>query len=479
MSATKKPAAAKAAKKKTVVKETEARFVGDGVDHVNGPAQPEETQDDLQKTSDEKALVELPQNNGIVVIGGMSTEVLKQGLEAQTEQRALIKEFVKKHLEDGVDFGRIHVLSKDKCPNPYSCDKDYHYSKPVLFKPGQEKLFSLFQITAKLERDEEAYKMLPDIKNLVAYKCVMYRGNEIVGEGRGSAVVNEKGRDANATIKIAEKRARMDACLSLGFSEFFAQDLDDPDYRSQAEMANQQAAARAEMKDKDEFGLFPRDPQAAIDAKERELLFRMILNYGVDKYYVIDALKLNDVKDPTQMTSGQARALMALIKSKAFKKPDMPKPAADPDPEDDLPTINVDEEVDNFDPNAADFGPSPSPIKANPDPDPELVVDEEFKGHVVELFDSMALNSRGKQWFMQKVAGKPWATFEKLTDNEWRRAYEIIMDIGDLKIDVDDSYMMSTEDAASHPNPDRTIESAHKQNLDSVQAVIPGAEVII
>ena len=28
-------------------------------------------------------------------------------------------------------------------------------------------------------------------------------------------------------IKIAEKQARMDACLTLGFSEYFTQDLDD------------------------------------------------------------------------------------------------------------------------------------------------------------------------------------------------------------------------------------------------------------
>jgi hypothetical protein len=74
-------------------------------------------------------------------------------------------------------------------------------------------------------------------KGVVAYKAIVMMNGQPVAEGRGASSVAEKtgksydnqpGRvDYNAVVKIAEKRARMDACLSLGFSEFFTQDLED------------------------------------------------------------------------------------------------------------------------------------------------------------------------------------------------------------------------------------------------------------
>lgn len=405
----------------------------------------------------ESALATVPDDDVIhtvAVIGGVPTELLKKGLETQTEQRALVKQFVQHHLEDGTDYGRIHVMSKDKCPDQYNCKKDYHFSKPVLFKPGQEKLFSLFQITSELEKDQDAYDMLPDTKNLVAYKCVMYRdgpsGRVKVGEGRGAATVGDKGRDVNATIKIAQKRARMDACLSLGFSEYFAQDLDDPDYKSAAEMANQRVAAEAEARDKDEFGLFPRDPQLPIDDKERVLLFKSILDYGIQQYHVIDSLKLNGIENPGAMKSGEARMLLAAIKNNAYKKPEQPEIPNEPTiiPASQLPEDN--------------YPMTPPRVQ-----EAELVVDDDLKEHVQEKYAEIGFNARGKMWFMKFVAGKPYGSFEKFTDDEWRRAYQHIEDINDLKVDIDTDYL----DAGAAP-------AAPKSDADKVAEMFPGSEVI-
>lgn len=472
-------------------------YKGDGIDHVNGTTEQTEMPDDFLLTDEQKAgradaiegeITDLKaltttteQAQGVVLIGGITTEALQAGLNTQTEQRKIIKDFVKQHLEDGVDFGRIHVMSRDKCPDQYNCKKDYHYSKPVLFKPGQEKLFSLFQITGKLERDEETYKMLPNLTGLVAYKCVMYRGETYVGEGRGSATVGEKQRDANATIKIAEKRARMDACLSLGFSEFFAQDLDDPDYKSQAEMANQQAAARAERRDKDEFGLFPRDPKADIDSKEREILFRMMMKYGIDKYYVVDALKLNGIKEPAKMTSGQARQLMGLIKTETFKKPKQPEIAKAP-PED-LPVIDI-EQDEVIDPDELDITSLP---EATPKPtviEPEIVVDEELKGNVSNLIEGLGLNPSGMMWVKKMVSGKPFGNDTDWTDDQWRTAYRLYEGIQNGSVTVEDryvaGYIKDMPNVAPPVDPNARIESSagKEDHLANASAVFPGAKVV-
>lgn len=165
----------------------------------------------------------------ISLYGSMSVSQLKKATQKMAEQRQVITQYVSDQLVEGTDYGKIHV-NRD-CADKYNCDKSYHFSKPVLFKPGQEKIFSLFNLTARLYQDEDTLKMLGGTSGLVALICKVYRNGKEIAEGRGAAMIGDNKRDANATIKIAEKRARMDACLSLGFSEFFTQDLEDPEYR--------------------------------------------------------------------------------------------------------------------------------------------------------------------------------------------------------------------------------------------------------
>jgi hypothetical protein len=138
------------------------------------------------------------------------------GLQAAVDQekanREIIKHYVSDQLVKGVDYGVIVG------------------NKPTLLKPGMEKIFSLMKITSTIEKDADTWEMLGSKAGMVCYKAILHREDGIAfAEGRGSAVVGEKNRDANSTVKIAEKRARMDACLSLGFSEFFTQDLEDMD----------------------------------------------------------------------------------------------------------------------------------------------------------------------------------------------------------------------------------------------------------
>jgi hypothetical protein len=151
-------------------------------------------------------------------------------IREETKMRALLTKFITDHMKDGTDFGRIHVSRA--CPDKYKCKYEVnpgHWSKPSLFKPGAEKVSSLFHLRAAYVKDLETWEMAGSIPGLFCYKCELIDGSgAVAGEGRGSCSTTEKQGNQNNAIKIAEKRAKVDAVLSTGaLSDFFTQDLED------------------------------------------------------------------------------------------------------------------------------------------------------------------------------------------------------------------------------------------------------------
>lgn len=369
------------------------------------------------------AVLDSPQSSGDIVrlgdefslVGGVSTEQLEASLKVQTEQRRLIANFINSHLQDGIDYGRIHVVGKDRCKLQANCNVEYHWSKKMLFKPGMEKIFSLFGVTSKLEADAEVYAMFPDRKNMAAFKCRIYRGEKEVAEGRGSCDIGGS-KDANSAVKIAEKRARMDACLALGFSEFFSQDMEDPDYQSGLQFANEKARMEAEAKDKDEFGLFPsEDLDAPVNNAERAALMKVMAENNYTEFDdILELLIANGIDQPKEMTSGQARQFMGKLRHTKFelkipeKQPKEEEPEIPEEPED---TPPVQEET--------------------------LVVDQELKNYLAEQWLVVGLSDYGEKWFMKFAFGKPLKKFGDFqSDAEWRKAYQVLEDILMEKIDV-------------------------------------------
>jgi hypothetical protein len=375
-------------------------------------------QDPEAVPTEPKKAARVKRDSAMSIVGNVTTAQLKQALDVQTEQRKLIEEFIKAHLREGTDYGRIHVVKSCQAEEKQrgSCDRDYHYSKSILFKPGQEKIFSLFSITDKIEKDLEAYEMLPGVTGLVAFKCTMFQKGKVIGEGRGAATLASERSDPNSTLKKAEKRARMDACLSLGFSEYFTQDLDDPDYAAQREMANSKAAAEAERRDKDEFGLMPRDPDTPIDNSERAVLHRIILKAGFSEQdEILELLRVNGITDPSVMTSGQARELMGKVAHGMFASPqiqvDDPEPEAPAEPEVVLP------------------------------PEPELEIDDDFREAIQARVNTIGLTARGQMWLLSRSIGKPYAKWDTLKDEHFRKLHDVLTAIEDGHIQVEDHYV--------------------------------------
>lgn len=156
------------------------------------------------------------------------TGILRQLISEESEKRLIMTEYIRDHMKQGIDYGPIHI-ARD-CANKYNCTIKAHFSKDCLFKPGSEKFLSLMKLTARFHRDQETWEMVGSQPGTLCYVCELTNlKGAIIGEGRGSCSVQEKG-NANTAIKIAQKRAQTDAVIRTGgLSDFFTMDLEDMD----------------------------------------------------------------------------------------------------------------------------------------------------------------------------------------------------------------------------------------------------------
>lgn len=146
-----------------------------------------------------------------------SPKQLEKQMVRDEQVRAVIDKYIKGNMVEGKDYGSINIKGAQ--------------SKPSLFKPGAEKFCGLFKIRPVFKKDNETVEMLGDKPGIIAYICELVDGRgQVIGEGRGSSSVNPAAPDfdVNKAIKIAEKRAQIDAVLRTGaLSDFFTQDMED------------------------------------------------------------------------------------------------------------------------------------------------------------------------------------------------------------------------------------------------------------
>lgn len=154
---------------------------------------------------------------------------LRIQLQEETETREIIRDWMKYHLVEGVDYGGIHI--NKSCSNKYSCKDKSHYSKAFLKKPGQEKFMSLMHFIAFYKTDEQTKEMLGNQQGLICLICTICNfDGKPISLGRGAASMAE-GFDFNKTIKMAQKRSRADAIMASGIlADFFSFEEQDSGY---------------------------------------------------------------------------------------------------------------------------------------------------------------------------------------------------------------------------------------------------------
>lgn len=166
----------------------------------------------------------------------LPTEQFSAGLERRKQNRQLLMEWLRTALVDGVDFGRIHIVSRDRCQfarqgRAKECPDPNHFSKASLFKPGAEKITGMLGMTAhfpSLPDYEKAVLAHADITTIVMRCELRDAQGRVVAEGVGARNLSQDYGDINKSLKMVEKSAHIDATLRLaGLSEVFTQDIED------------------------------------------------------------------------------------------------------------------------------------------------------------------------------------------------------------------------------------------------------------
>ena len=165
----------------------------------------------------------------------------RTSLERRGANRKVLIEWLRDLLVDGTDFGKIHVVSKSKCPQ-YArdgrCNNTSHWSKDSLWKSGAEKICGYLGVTAifpNIKMYEQLAVQGQLIKTIIL-RCELYNNQgSLVGEGTGARVLSQDAKynetDINKSLKMAQKSAHIDATLRMaGLSEIFTQDLEPNDY---------------------------------------------------------------------------------------------------------------------------------------------------------------------------------------------------------------------------------------------------------
>jgi hypothetical protein len=161
----------------------------------------------------------------------LPAEVFRAGLDRRKANRGALMEWIRSAMVEGVDYGQIHVMGKDKCRLGKQCTNPAHFSKPSLFKPGAEKICGMLGVTAHfptLHDYEQAALHGVQIKNIIIRCEIRDASGRVVADGVGARTLAQDDGDLNKSLKMAEKSAHIDATLRMaGLSEVFTQDIED------------------------------------------------------------------------------------------------------------------------------------------------------------------------------------------------------------------------------------------------------------
>ncbi len=148
-------------------------------------------------------------------------EDLQALAERAERNRAILDLFIQRNFTQGIHFGVFPIDGQD-------------ISKPTLLKPGAELIAQLYRWRFAFTADLDTLSMNgPAGVDVFAYICyVIDRYGLAIGQGRGVAELRENGmNNANKTVKIAEKRAMVDAILrAANLSQAFTQDLEESQF---------------------------------------------------------------------------------------------------------------------------------------------------------------------------------------------------------------------------------------------------------
>lgn len=174
----------------------------------------------------------------------LSTADMEDQLALYTERRTSFRAWLESHMTPDVHYGYPPGIS--------SADKAGWKARPSLYKAGADLLVDLLKVRVEYTMDRDTWEMLGSKPGTICYVARIintgapfFKGHEIgavLAEGRGAFVVGEKKMGENSSVKMAQKRAKVDAVLNLlGLADLFTQDIEES-----APAANPKAAKDAD-----------------------------------------------------------------------------------------------------------------------------------------------------------------------------------------------------------------------------------------
>lgn len=176
------------------------------------------------------------ESNPMMIIEGLKLDRVRDSMDKINQ----FQQVIQSQLVEGHDYGQAFFGS----------------NKPSLLKPGAEKILMLMGLASEYEIIEK----IQDYEDgFFAYtiRCILTKNGIVVTEGLGHCNSKEKKYESdkqdkymlgNTCLKMAKKRAQVDAALTVGsLSNIFTQDLEDMEQFNQSEridtMTNEDASS--------------------------------------------------------------------------------------------------------------------------------------------------------------------------------------------------------------------------------------------
>ena len=151
----------------------------------------------------------------------LPTETFTKALNKREENRKELLRWMRENFREGIEFGRIHLnewCQFARAGSPNLCRDISHYSRPMLYKAGAERIIGVLGLTAhypNLHQFELASVHRQEIQEVVL-KCELRTSNGIVvAEGAGARHIRQDNFNLNACIKMAVKSALVDAVIRV------------------------------------------------------------------------------------------------------------------------------------------------------------------------------------------------------------------------------------------------------------------------
>lgn len=200
----------------------------------------------------------------------LPAETFQAGLDRRKQNRAALMAWIREALVEGSDFGKIHIVGRNKCQAGKYCKNPGHFSKPSLFKPGAEKICGMLGVTVNyptLPEYEKAALAGTRLSQIILRCEIIDASGHVVANGIGARILSQDNGDINKALKMAEKSAHIDAVLRMaGLSEVFTQDIEDM-------MQRQESASllKAEMLSSETTNCISKAQHQRLEARIKEL----------------------------------------------------------------------------------------------------------------------------------------------------------------------------------------------------------------